>query len=105
MSEAPFTRVGVRPIPPPRLKTRPWYEGRPVLSCAVLAVILLGCLFCEAFIPKDPAYMDLYHASTPPGGGFWLGTDAMGRPRWFPRCWPFSSARPAVCRPGGWTGC
>ena len=79
MSEAPFTRVGVRPIPPPRLKTRPWYEGRPVLSCAVLAVILLGCLFCEAFIPKDPAYMDLYHASTPPGGGFWLGTDAMGR--------------------------
>ena len=79
MSEAPFTRVGVRPIPPPRLKTRPWYEGRPVLSCAVLAVILLGCLFCGAFIPKDPAYMDLYHASTPPGGGFWLGTDAMGR--------------------------
>lgn len=79
MSEAPFTRVGVRPIPPPRLKTRPWYEGRPVLSCAILAVILLGCLFCEAFIPKDPAYMDLYHASTPPGGGFWLGTDAMGR--------------------------
>ena len=59
MSEAPFTRVGVRPIPPPRLKTRPWYEGRPVLSCAILAVILLGCLFCGAFIPKDPAYMDL----------------------------------------------
>ena len=46
---------------------------------AVLAVICLGCLCCDWFIPKDPAYLDLGHAAQPPGAEFWFGTDAMGR--------------------------
>lgn len=74
-----FTLVGIRPTPPPRLTKQPWYAGRPVLSWAVLAVILLGCLGCDLFIPRDPAYMDLYHANTAPCPAFWLGTDTMGR--------------------------
>lgn len=74
-----FIQVGARtPVPPPP-KKKPWHEGKPVVSMAVLAVIILGCLCCEVFIPKDPAYMDLFHASQAPGGEFWFGTDTMGR--------------------------
>jgi len=74
-----FVLTGPRtPVPPPRRKAA-WYEGKPVASFAVLAIVVLGCLCCEAFIPKDPAYMDLFSASQPPGGAFWFGSDAMGR--------------------------
>ena len=65
-------------MPPPAQKAR-WYVGKPVVSMAVLAVIMLGCLGCELFIPKDPAYMDLFHAAEAPGPEFWFGTDTMGR--------------------------
>lgn len=51
----------------------------PYFSAAVLAVIVLGCLFCDLFIPCDPAYMDLYHANQAPCAAYWFGTDAMGR--------------------------
>ena len=46
---------------------------------AVLVMIILGCSGCELFIPRDPAYMDLFHASEAPGAAFWFGTDTMGR--------------------------
>ena len=65
-------------MPPPAQKAR-WYAGKPVVSMAVLAVIMLGCLGCELFIPKDPAYMDLFHAAEAPSAEFWFGTDTMGR--------------------------
>lgn len=52
---------------------------KPVFSMAVLSVIVLGCLFCDFFIPKDPFYMDLYNANTAPCPQFWFGTDTMGR--------------------------
>lgn len=74
-----FTLVGIRPAPAPRLKKQPWHRGKPVVSMAVLAVIVLGCLCCDLFIPRDPAYMDLYNANRPPCGEFWFGTDTMGR--------------------------
>ena len=74
-----FVQVGIRPVPAPRLKRTKWYQGKPVISGLVLAVILLGCLCCDWFIPKDPAYMDLGHVSQAPGAEFWFGTDAMGR--------------------------
>ena len=74
-----FTTVGIRPVPPPRLRKPRWREGKPVVSMAVLAVILAGCLLCDLFIPKDPAYMDLYNAGRAPCREFWFGTDAMGR--------------------------
>ena len=52
---------------------------RPVAALSVLALLVLGCLFCRMFIPKDPSYMDLQNCSVPPGKEFWFGTDAMGR--------------------------
>lgn len=74
-----FVQVGIRPIPAPQLRKAKWYEGKPILSITALSVIVLGCLFCDFFIPKDPAYMDLYHANMAPNSEFWFGTDTMGR--------------------------
>lgn len=74
-----FTLTGPRPVPPPRLKEKKWYRGKPWVSIGVLAAIVLGCLLCEAFIPGDPTYMDLYHACEAPGREFLFGTDTMGR--------------------------
>lgn len=74
-----FVQVGIQSIPEPRLKQQKWYKGKPVISIILLSVIILGCLFCELFIPKDPTYMDLYHANTAPNSEFWFGTDTMGR--------------------------
>ena len=67
-----FVLIGARtPVPPP-LPAPKWYDGKPVCSMAVLAFIMLGCLCCEMFLPKDPAYMDLLHAAVPPGSEFWM---------------------------------
>ena len=75
-----FALVGVRPQPVvlPQ-KKRKWYQGRPIFAMALLAVIVCGCLFCELFMTKDPAYMDLPNSNVPPCGEFLFGTDAMGR--------------------------
>lgn len=74
----PFRLVGIRPqeaaapTPKPRQK-------RPVLSFAVLALLVLGCLAAPLIAPGDPGYLDLLHTSQSPGGEFLFGTDAMGR--------------------------
>lgn len=74
-----FVQVGARtPVLPPPEKPK-WYAGKPIASIAILALITLGCLCCGAFLPEDPGYMDLFHASEPPSGMFWFGTDTMGR--------------------------
>lgn len=74
-----FTQVGIRPVPAREPKKSTWYQGKPLVSMTVLAVIVLGCLFCDGFIPKDPTYMDLYNANLAPNAEFWFGTDTMGR--------------------------
>ena len=74
-----FIQVGIRPVPAPRIRHRPWYQGKPVASGLVLAAILLGCLCCGWLIPEDPAYMDLGNVTRAPGAEYWFGTDAMGR--------------------------
>lgn len=75
-----FQLVGARPAPPqPAGAQQKWYRGAPLLSGVVLAVIVLGCLGCALFIPKDPAYMDLSHCDLAPCREFLFGTDAMGR--------------------------
>lgn len=56
-----------------------WYEGKPLLSIGILAVILLGCLFAELLMTKDPTYMDLVHYNKAPDREFLFGTDTMGR--------------------------
>ena len=74
-----FAQVGIRPVAVVQESKKKWYVGKPLVSVIVLAVIILGCLGCELFIPRDPAYMDLYSANIPPGREYWFGTDAMGR--------------------------
>ena len=74
-----FAQVGIQAVPAPGYRKEKWYEGRPMVSMAVLAVIVLGCLLCDFFIPKDPGYMDLYNANVAPNSEFWFGTDTMGR--------------------------
>lgn len=75
-----FAPAGIRPQPVilPSRKVK-WYRGRPIFSILLLTVIILGCLFCELIMTKDPAYMDLRHSSAPPCREFLFGTDAMGR--------------------------
>ncbi len=74
-----FVLVGARTPQPPPPKELPWHRGKPVLAMAGLLVIVTGCLCCELFIPRDPAYMDLVHAMEAPGPDFWFGADTMGR--------------------------
>lgn len=74
----PFRLVGIRPqeaaAPTPKPRQR-----RPVLSFAVLALLVLGCLAAPLIAPGDPGYLDLLHTSQSPGREFLFGTDAMGR--------------------------
>ena len=77
--ENKFVQVGIRSLPAPQVKKAKWYAGKPVLSAIVFAVIALGCLCCELFIPKNPTYMDLFSVSLRPNAEFLFGTDAMGR--------------------------
>lgn len=82
MEDERFRLVGcATPVPAPVQTARGKARGLriPYFPAAVLAVIVLGCLLCDLFIPYDPAYMDLYHANQPPCAAYWFGTDAMGR--------------------------
>ena len=56
-----------------------WYQGKPLISALLLAVILSGCLCCHLIMTKNPGYMDLAHYNEAPGGEFLFGTDTMGR--------------------------
>ena len=56
-----------------------WYQGKPLISALLLAVILSGCLCCHLIMTKDPGYMGLAHYNEAPGGEFLFGTDTMGR--------------------------
>lgn len=80
MDENQFVLVGIRQEEGIEASIRQkWYKGKPVVSFFLLAVIALGCLCSEFFIPRDPAYMDLAHCNLPPNRAFWFGTDIMGR--------------------------
>lgn len=74
-----FDQVGIRAAETTRAKRKRWHEGKPLVSMIILGVIVLGCLGCELFIPKDPTYMELDHGNVSPNGEFLFGTDAMGR--------------------------
>ena len=53
-----FEVVGIRPLPDPPARRRRWYEGKPLFSAGVLALIVLGCLLLPLMGTRDPAYMD-----------------------------------------------
>ncbi|MBQ6875693.1 MAG: ABC transporter permease [Lachnospiraceae bacterium] len=74
-----FVQVGIRETDATKEKRKPWHEGKPLFVVLLLGVVVIGCIFCEAFIPKDPTYMDLYNGNLAPSKEFWFGTDTMGR--------------------------
>ena len=51
-----------------------WYQGKPVVSAAILILIVLGCLCAELIMTKDPAYMDLLNYNKAPDREFLFGT-------------------------------
>ena len=75
-----FQIVGIRnTVEQTVSRHRKWYQGKPLISALLLAVILSGCLCCHLIMTKDPGYMDLAHYNEAPGGEFLFGTDTMGR--------------------------
>lgn len=55
------------------------HEKKPTAAIAILAVIIIGCLTCDLFIPYDPGRMMLDQISQPPTGAHIFGTDTLGR--------------------------
>ena len=75
-----FQIVGIRNTEDQAVsRHKKWYQGKPLISALLLAVILSGCLCCHLIMTKDPGYMDLAHYNEAPGGEFLFGTDTMGR--------------------------
>lgn len=80
MMDTDFQIVGIRNTEDQTVsRHRKWYQGKPLISALLLAVILSGCLCCHLIMTKDPSYMDLAHYNEAPGGEFLFGTDTMGR--------------------------
>lgn len=80
MTDRAFEIVGQRKEQENRITVKKkWYQGKPLLSMGILAVILLGCVFSEWIMPKDPTYMDLLNYNKAPCREFLFGTDTMGR--------------------------
>ena len=78
--EQAFQLVGLRPG---QKENRVLYKHRrkdiPWVSLGILGVLLLGCLFAEVVMPKDPGYLDLENFGRAPSREFWFGTDTLGR--------------------------
>ena len=74
-----FEIVGIRETVQtvPQIKKK--REEIPFLSITLLSIIVLGCLFCNLIMTKDPTYLDLKNYSMAPNREFWFGTDTMGR--------------------------
>lgn len=74
-----FEIVGIRETVQtvPQIKKK--RKDIPFLSIILLSIIVLGCLFCNLIMTKDPTYLDLKNYSTAPNREFWFGTDTMGR--------------------------
>ena len=80
MTDRAFEIVGQRKEQENRITVKKkWYQGKPVLSMGILAMILIGCLFAETVMTKDPTYMDLLNYNKAPCREFLFGTDTMGR--------------------------
>lgn len=80
MTNASFELVGQRAEEAKKITMKKkWHRGKPVLSMGILLVIVLGCLFAEIWMTKDPSYMDLINYNKAPNREFLFGTDTMGR--------------------------
>lgn len=80
MTERAFELTGIRSIQEtvPEKKKK-WYQGKPMVSVAILLLIVLGCVCAEWIMTKDPTYMDLLNYNKAPDREFLFGTDTMGR--------------------------
>lgn len=75
-----FQIVGARVVQEQKTaEKRRWYQEMPLVSIGIFVVIMLGCLFAEVLMTKDPTYMDLLHYNKAPDREFLFGTDTMGR--------------------------
>ncbi|NLC72854.1 MAG: ABC transporter permease [Ruminococcaceae bacterium] len=79
MTDNDFVLVGIKPIKLPETINPPWWRGRPLFSAAILALIILGCIFANSIMTKDPTFMDLLNYSKAPNSEFLFGTDTLGR--------------------------
>lgn len=61
---------------PPRINP---LRGKPILSMAVLVLVLLGCAFAGFMTSSSPTELHLLHTTEAPGPQFWFGTDTLGR--------------------------
>ncbi|MCM1150355.1 MAG: ABC transporter permease [Butyricicoccus sp.] len=79
MSPDKFVPAAPRPMPesPPLRADKP--RRGLLLPAAALGIIVLLCLGCELFIPRDPRYIDLASCNVPPCREFLFGTDSLGR--------------------------
>ena len=80
MTDSGFEIVGIRPVEKSTFAIkRKWHQGKTVAAVILLTAILLGCIFCEGIMTKDPTYLDLLHYNVPPDSEFLFGTDTLGR--------------------------
>lgn len=81
MNESVYALVGIRPelAPSGALKKPSLWRGKPIASALILGIIVLGCIFAEVIMTKDPTYMDLANYTHQPNGEFLFGTDTLGR--------------------------
>lgn len=78
MTEKAFELAGIRKMEA-AVPEKKWHQGKPIVSIAILLLIILGCIFAECIMTKDPAYMDLLNYNKAPDREFLFGTDTMGR--------------------------
>ena len=74
-----FTLVGIRSEAPAAEKKFSRTKDFPWISAGLLLVIMLGCLFAELLMTKDPSYLDLANYNVAPNAEFLFGTDTLGR--------------------------
>ena len=51
----------------------------PIISIAILIIVIGGCIFSNFIITHDPKFMDLSNSNMAPNNIFYFGTDSMGR--------------------------
>jgi peptide/nickel transport system permease protein len=55
------------------------FKGKPIISIAILCIIILGCVFAEKVYNHDPTNFYLDHLNQAPNSEFYFGTDSLGR--------------------------
>lgn len=76
--EQKFTVVGIRPAKTAAAEKKQ-KRRVPWVSLFLMGLIVIGCLFAELLMTKDPAFLDLQHSTQAPNREFLFGTDTLGR--------------------------